>query len=66
MSKTGRNKEVRMEGKLKTYDKKGYGSRVLVEIWDSRACTYEGNGESKELNVLQESILRWWRRKLMR
>ena len=55
-----------MEEELKTYAQKGYESRVLVEIWDRRSWSYEVDMESEALNVLQESMLRWWRRKLTR
>ena len=34
-------------------------------MWDRRAWAYEGERDSGVLNVLQESMLRWWRRKLM-
>ena len=66
MLKLRRNKERRMEEELKTYAQKGYDSRVLVEIWDRRSWSYEVDMESEALNVLQESMLRWWRRKLTR
>ena len=56
----------RVEDKLKIDSKKGYGSRALVEMWDNRAWYYEGEKESGALNVLWESMLRWWRRKLTR
>ena len=62
----GGKKEGHMEEELKTDAQKRYDSRVPVEIWDRRAWAYEGDRESGVLNVLRESILRWWRRKLTR
>ena len=51
---------------LKKYAQKGDNSRVLVEMWDRRAWKYEGEIESGDLNVLRESMLILWRRKLNR
>ena len=66
MLNQGRNKQGQMEGELNTDAQKGYLLRVTVEMWESRAWSYEGDRESKARNVLQESMLRWWRRKLTR
>ena len=45
---------------------KGYDSSISVEMWYRRACEYEVERESGDLNILRESMLRWWRRKLTR
>ena len=66
LSKPERKKKRRREKDLKTYDQKGDDSRVPVEMWDRRAWEYEGERESGALNVLCESMLIWWRRKLTR
>ena len=58
------NKEGRMEEELNTDAQKGYYLKVLVEMWDRRAWEYEVERDSGALNVLWESILRWWRTNL--
>ena len=64
--KSGRTKEGRVEEELKTDSQEVDELRVPVEMWDMRAWAYEEERESGDLNILWESMLRWWRRKLKR
>ena len=64
--KPGRKKGGQIQEELNTDSQNIDDSRVLVETWDRRAWEYEGKRESGALNVLQENIFRWWRRKFTR
>ena len=64
--KPRRIKGGRVEEKLNIDAQKRDDSRVPIEICDRRAWSYEGEKEIGYINVLMDSMLRWWRRKLTR
>ena len=57
----GSIKGRRLEEELKIDAQKRDDSRFPIEMWDRRAWDYKGDKESGALNVLWDSMLRWWR-----
>ena len=55
-----------MKGERNKDAQKGDYLSVQVEIWDGIEWAYGGDRESEALNILWESMLRFWRRKLRR
>ena len=43
---------------MRTDDTNGYYSRILMEIWDMRAWTDQGEGFGDSLKLIQEGMLR--------